>query len=398
MPIYSKKKDLPKAVVLGLGINGLGVARSLGRKGISVIGVDHRIFNLGHFSKYCRHLISPDVGKSEKFFLDFLLQIGKKSQLPAVLLPTEDIYVIFVSRHRDTLDRYYRFALPDKSLCEAVLNKYAFFELAKRHSLSVPATYSLKSIDDLKGISKNLEFPCIIKPLYSRKWKLGGLIKAVKVSSKKELIKVVEEFTLENNEIVIQELVPGKDCDQFSYAAYLNSQGECKAEFIARKIRQHPLGFGVGTLIESIHDTKVSEMGATVLRKLGVKGIAEVEFRKSEKSGELKLIEINLRPWTQNTLAAYCGMDIIYFSYLDLIGEPIPKCTSYKTGVKWINIFRDPIAAFQYVFKKEVSIMEWIRSFRKIKDFSIFATDDLFPFLFLPLYIVYYFIRGVGNE
>lgn len=398
MPIYSKRKDLPKAVVLGLGINGLGVVRSLGRKGISVIGVDHKFFNLGHFSKYCRHFISPDVGKSENKFLDFLLQVGKELPLPAVLLPTEDIYVIFISRHRDTLNRYYRFILPDKSLCEAVLNKYAFFELAKRYFLPVPATYSLKNIEELKKISKNLEFPCIIKPLYSRKWKLGGLIKAVKVSSEKELFKAVEELMFENNEIVIQELVPGKDCDQFSYAAYFDLQGECKGEFVARKIRQHPLGFGVGTLIESICDTKVSEMGQAVLRKLGVKGIAEVEFRKSEKSRELKLIEINLRPWTQNTLAAYCGVDIIYFSYLDLIGESIPKSASYKTGVKWINIFRDPIASFQYIFKKEISIMEWIKSFRKIKDFSIFAADDLLPFICLPLYLVYYFLGGVGNE
>ena len=394
----NRSDNLPKSVVLGLGISGLGVARDLGREGVSIIGIDHKTFNIGHFSRYCEHLVSPDVSKSENDFLDFLIKIGKELHSPAVLFPTEDVYVIFMSRNRDALSGYYKFIMPEKTLCEEMLNKYAFFQLAKSHSLPVPATYRLDSINALKNISKDIEFPCIIKPLFSRKWKLGGLIKAVEVNDEKELLEKAEKLISEKNEVIIQEKIPGKDRDQFSYASYFDLHGECKAEFSARKIRQHPLGFGVGTLIESINEREVSEMGRAVVRELGINGISEVEFRKSSKTGELKLIEINLRPWTQNSLAAYCDANVIYFSYLDLIGRPLPKARPYRTGIKWINIFRDPIASLQYLLKGEVSVEEWIKSFGNIRDFSIFAADDIFPFLCLPLYLAYYFIGRAGNE
>lgn len=386
----NKLKKLPTAVVLGLGITGLGASRNLGRNGIYVIGLDPVRYTLGHFSRYCRHIVTPNIENSEEKFLDFLVQIGKKMTPPGVLFPTEDKYVLFVNRNRGILQNCFRFILPEKSLCEKILNKYKFFELATQNAFPVPQTFFVKTSGELKNVSKKIKFPCMIKPLYSKKWSLGSLVKAIKLDSRKELLK--KYWNLEKDcKVIIQEIVTGKDYEQFSYSAYFNLQGRYVAGFVARKIRQSPLEFGVGTLIESANNGTVAELGKRIVKQLRIKGIAEVEFRKSDSDGKLKLIEINLRPWTQSTLAACCGLNLIYLTYLDLIGESIPNNISYRVGVKWVNIFRDTISSIQYILRGDLSLNEWGKSFIGARDFAVFAFDDILPFLCFPLHIIAYF-------
>ena len=383
----------PTVIILGMGITGLGVIRNLGRKGVRIIGMDPNPLILGRFSRYSRGVISPDVEKCEDKFLESLLKTGKKIDAPGIIFPTEDRYVNFVSKNRDTLSRYFKFPLPGKILCDEILNKYKFFKLAEQSSFSVPLTFSAKTINDVRDAASKIAFPCIIKPLYSRKWKLGGMVKALKIDNKSGLLEKGAEFMNNDSEIVIQEMVSGMDSDQFSFAAYFDLHGNFRAGFVARKVRQHPLDFGVGTLVESLHEPEVAALGESILRKIGFRGIAEVEFRKDQRDGKLKLIEINLRPWTQNSLASICGLNIIHIAYLDLAGMPLPKDVSYKDGIKWINFFRDPVASFQYILRKEMTLAGWLKSLRGVRDLSVFAPDDILPFLFLPLYIADHFIR-----
>ncbi len=45
------------AIVMHMGVNGLGITRSLGRSGVYVIGVDYNSKAVGFSSKFCRKKI-----------------------------------------------------------------------------------------------------------------------------------------------------------------------------------------------------------------------------------------------------------------------------------------------------------------------------------------------------
>jgi hypothetical protein len=63
---YIKNKDKTIAFVLKMGGTGLGVIRSLGRRGIPVIGLDPSRGAIGFFSRYCKSIACPDPENKEE--------------------------------------------------------------------------------------------------------------------------------------------------------------------------------------------------------------------------------------------------------------------------------------------------------------------------------------------
>ena len=90
--------SLPAAYVLGLYDTGLGVARSLGRRGMPVRGFDSAPDLLGSFSRFCQHQACPDPVTNSGGLVDFLLDAAKREPAPPILFPTSDAFVLFLSR------------------------------------------------------------------------------------------------------------------------------------------------------------------------------------------------------------------------------------------------------------------------------------------------------------
>lgn len=391
MKKQDKLKDFNLAVVLGLGITGLGVIRNLGRNKIHIIGVDSDPLAIASFSKYyAKRLIYNHTAVKEEF-VEYLESLGEKTNRKSVLIPTEDKYMRFVSQHSEQLEKYFIFVIPDKGLCESIMNKRLFYNLALKHDVPVPKTYFPQLENGgISSIAGQIKYPCIIKPVYSKEWDFVSTLKAIKASSPNELIDKYHEISKHNkSEVLIQEVITGNDEQQYSLCTYFNRDSKPLAAFVARKFRQDPIGFGVGTYVKSAQEPEVEQIGIDFLKKIKYKGIAEVEFKKDSRDNKFKLIEINPRSWTQNTLSTKSGVNIIYTSYLDALGKSKGQnSASYQTEVKWINIFRDFYISFQYLRKKEISLAEWIRSLKGKKEFAVFSYDDPLPFIYFPFYAV----------
>jgi hypothetical protein len=71
--------EMNSAVVTPLDEHmGLDIARSLGRRGIPVYGIDPDPEAAGRVSKYCSLIVCPDPKKSENDYLQFLVDWGKQ--------------------------------------------------------------------------------------------------------------------------------------------------------------------------------------------------------------------------------------------------------------------------------------------------------------------------------
>ena len=111
------------ALIVGGEHPGLGVARSLGRRGIPVCVVDDQQ-SVARFSKYVTHFVRVNDLRDERKTVDAVLDVGRRLNLKNwVLYPTRDETVAAFSRYRADLAEFFRVTTPDWNSTQWAWNK-----------------------------------------------------------------------------------------------------------------------------------------------------------------------------------------------------------------------------------------------------------------------------------
>jgi predicted ATP-grasp superfamily ATP-dependent carboligase len=389
MKMGSSKDGQVPVVLLGVGLPALEVARSLGRRGVEVIGVDWRAGWVSR-SRYLTRTLCP-ASESEEELRRVLDRLAGELPGRPLLMPLHDDYVLFLSRHREALGRHYRFLMPDPGLIEALVSKRGLWSVCQDTGVPLPATHFPGSAGDLPALAARLTYPCIIKPSLSSDWDrtrppmVEGPQKVVEVHSPAQLLEMKPLLAGEYGEVVIQEVIPGPDSNLYYLAAYFDRRGEPLASFVGRKLRTAPPHFGAGTYVESVCAPEVARLGLGLLKQLGYKGCGGVEFKLDPRDGLFKLIEINARFGLWDGFAAACGLDIARLAYADAVGLPLPSCDGYRAGRRWVQLDRDFWAALQYKRDGQITLARWLASLLRCRVFAPAALDDPMPWFALNL-------------
>ena len=320
---------------------GLGVARSLGERGIPVIGLSSRRTAYGNFTRYADVRRSPDSRETPEDLLAFLLRLAAELPEGGIIFPTRDDDVLFLDRFRTQLQRHYELLLPEAGPLETCLNKWETYQAAQAAGIASPRTWRISSKAELRAIMPEVTFPCVLKPIFAQHWRkkgnwqLVGRRKAVGISSPEELIAEYDQIARAESRALLQEMVPGGDDRLWIAACYVDRTARSAGGFTAQKLVQVPEMFGTGCIVQTVQRPDLLEMAAGLLEKVRFTGVAEVEF-KQDADGTYKLIEINARPWDQHRLGHTCGADVIHAAYCDLAGLPVPPLQQHSAGHKWI--------------------------------------------------------------
>lgn len=366
-----KSDSNPVAVVLGANLNGLGIMRNLGSRGIRTIAVDYRRYMIGLFSKYGEKKVS-----SKEKIIDTLKSIGAQYRNNAILFPTGDEFLDLIMQYREDLARYYHLPLPENKLLKKMLDKSEFYDLMKSLDSDIPRTWCVDDKDTLAQV----QFPCILKPAYGYRFRKYFFNKKVLVvHDLSSLKKLLEYFSMTGIKMIIQEIVPGNDENQISVAVYFDKNSVPVTSFVSRKLRQNPVGYGVGTYVEPYQEEYLETRTKTLLSSIGYKGIAEVEYRYDEKEKKYKLIEINPRSWEQNELAARMGKDVIFAAYADFAGIVQDQQETEGEKMVWVFMFRDMLSAFVYIRNGQLTLREFLKSYQIKKVPAVFRFNDPFP-------------------
>jgi D-aspartate ligase len=336
--------DYP-AVVLDLGANGIGIIRSLRRKGIQVFAYDTKPrYDIGK-TRYATCGSCPHPVFEEIQLLHFLMGIGGSLPKKAMLYAGGDDYVQFISKYREPLSKYYFFLLPDHSLIEAVLDKRLTYELANKHGVPCPKTFVIDHVDQLEPIIHELTFPCLLKPVFSIDFRKRTNKKAI-VMEHADQLREEYPFYLQFGELMIQELIPGDESRIYQVGTFFDEQMNLIGLFMGQKIHQFPPSFGSGALVLSIRNDEVIDAGVSFLKSLHFKGLANAEFKRDPRDGKLKFLEINARTWLWHSLSEPCGIDLSYLYYLSLTGQKPTQRTRQIEGIKWVYLVRDFLSRF----------------------------------------------------
>ena len=370
-----------RAVVLGMGVNGLGVARGLGEVGIRVTGVEVAGWAPEFYSRYCERLVCPSPDAEPERVLELLLAEGKRLDRPAVLLPTSDAFVRFMSRHRDELRRWFLFALPPASVLEGLVDKWLQYQMAERVGIPCPRTFHPASMAEAARIKNQIDYPAFLKPCVSHLWARVYGTKGFRIDGPTDLERRLAEIAPSGLDVIVQSIVPGPNTNHYLVRAYVDDSNRPLALFTQRKIRQYPTDFGQSTLLESVRAPDAAALGARLLERLHYRGMASIEFKRDARTGKLALIELNPRLGLKTLLAVRCGVNLPLIAYLDLTGQKPAPVTHYREGVRFVTPGKDFRAFLDYYRRGELGPLEWARSVMTARVFPYFAWRDPLPFV-----------------
>jgi D-aspartate ligase len=379
----SDRRLIPNpAIVLDLGVNGLGVVRSLGRKGVRVLAVAFTEQGVAGCSRFCEAVDLPrDAGQSE--FLSRLLALCQRLPAPPVLFPTSDESLALLSEHEQVLAPVARFVLPARRTMLDILNKDGTKRLAMECGVRIPATYCAPSFAHLCDMAPRMHYPVLFKPRNHYSCYLPGRAKNITFHEPDELAAYFAGCPQLADMGVFQEIIRGGDGHILVCAAYLNRDSEPLAVYTGRKIRQLQPDFGVTSYGISENLPEIAEMTVSFLQRMAYRGLVAVEYVEDRKTGQVSFLEINGRSYYHNALFLSCGVNLPWIAYLDAVRHPMlarevePR---QKYGRKWVDLARDA-RSFRLKHKEgQLGWGPWLRSLTQARSFAVFAFDDLGPF------------------
>ena len=384
----------PGALVVGGDYRGLGIVRSLGRRGIPVwvLGDDHLIAGTSRYAG--RRLSWPHRG-DDATKIAFLLDLAMRHDVDGwVVFPTGDETAALLARHYDVLRRWFRLTVPPWDILRWAYDKRLTHQLAADVGVDYPRTFYPESRRDLA--TPKCRFPVILKPTVKKGFNRFTHAKAWRADDVKALLSGYDAARemVSAEVIMVQELIPGGGETQFSFAA-LCQDGDPLASVTARRTRQYPVDFGrASTFVETVACADVEEPSRRLLAAMRYTGLVEIEFKLDPRDGRYKLLDLNPRAWGWHALGRRAGVDFPYLAWQLTRGETVPKLRG-RPGARWIRLIADLPAAVTEIRHGRLSPATYLRSLRGSLEFATFAFDDPLPALMdVPLLCYLAWRRG----
>lgn len=369
----------------------LNIVRALALGQVPVL-VATSIANRATFSsRYCRQAqLLPSPTRQPAAFIEALVAFGRQfGDRRPVLYYNGDSDLMSISRHRRELEPYYRFNLPDPELVEDCVDKIRFLGLADRHNLPIPRTIVYRAGGDSNpALLSGLRFPCIVKPARRGDWfasevvrRLGRPQKAIEVRNLDELEALLPLMAESAGAFVIQEQVRGAESNILSYHCYADVYGRIRGEYTGRKIRTFPSRYGVSSCVEIEDEQVVKDIGRDIVQRIGLRGVAKLDFKIDAPTGELKLLEINPRFSLWNYPGACAGVNLPLLAYRDLVDGDAGPAPRVERRVKWLELTTDVRSYLELRAQGRLAFNAWIRSLRGRRVYPIWSWRDPIPLL-----------------
>lgn len=369
-------RELPPAIVVGGAINGLSVARCLGRRGIPVFAINPP-GDPCCYSHWCRYI--SETGHNDDDVADYLL--GPRSDWLAggVLLACNDAMLQLLSRNKNELAAKFRLDLCNPSAQGILLDKLATYQAAKECGVATPRYWQVEHNEDIHTFRAELVYPLLIKPLLSHEYRKVFRGKFVLANNFDETLQAFSKLAAANVPAMLVEQIPGPDDLLCSYYTYLDEQDRPLFDFTKRVIRRYPVGSGYGCYHITDWLPELREPSLRLFRQVGLRGLGNVEYKRDPRDGQLKLIECNARFTGGNGLVADSGYDLASFVYNRILGLPTKPFGKFQIGKRlWYPV--EDFHAFRQLRKRgEITWWQWLKSIAHFQTLPYLRWYDPWP-------------------
>ena len=312
--------------------SALALTRSLGRAGHRVIACSTRRRSISGASRYsATTTLVPSPLNDPAAFANEISNVVRRESADVLIPVSEASLLALLPKREELRPCVVPFASAERfaDICD----KSRVLAAATRHGIAVPDQHRLDSISDLARLDGNLNFPLVVKP--SRSVADAGSTRlksgAAHARDRSALDAALNRIPPAAYPVLLQERIIGSGIGVF----VLLWNGQLRAAFAHRRIREKPPSGGVSVVSESIAlDPDLLARSVALLRDFDWQGVAMVEYKLDQKTNIPYLMEVNGRFWGSLQLAIDAGVDFPNLLVAAACGEPTPPIGDYKLGVR----------------------------------------------------------------
>lgn len=356
------------------------VLRGLAKENLSVVfGTDYDK-GKGLYSKYVnKKFIHSSFNSDPQKFIDDTIEAIKKFS-PDVYIPTgEEILVVSKNISRFT-ELGIKVPIASYDTLIKLDDKSSATEIARQIDIPVPITIVPSSMIEIESFIAEHGHPVIFKKNVSSSAK--GVYYLREAFRKQSVVEFLKKHQLRFGEFQLQKVVIGTGYG----VSLLMNNGELRALFTHKRLRERIVTGGPSTLRMSTGNSMLEDHAVKLLSSVKFHGVAMVEFKYNEETGESWFLEVNPRFWGSVGLAVQAGVNFPYLLYKMAVDGDIPIQTQYKKDlkIKWLR--GDISAVINDVFASK-NPSHFFRLFEKCDGFDDFYKDDPLPF-FAMVYLM----------
>lgn len=273
-------------LLLGCGTQGLVMVRYLKKSGFGVYLLGEKS-NYADTSRYVDRVLHTKYKPSAFEYLSDVLNIIKECHI-STIIPMGDTLSEFISRNKETLERYVQIRMPDIADFIRATDKNQLMALCKEKGY--PQPYTINTIDDISKVEKSgIPFPLLIKPNIT-----CGARGMTLVHNYDELLEKLPEIQAEYGDCHLQQYVKQGGA-QVEVQLYIDDNRKLVNSSVIYKYRWYPEKGGSSCCAKSVKNEKIVDILYHLLLDLNWVGFADFDTIEDPDTGELLIMELNPR-------------------------------------------------------------------------------------------------------
>jgi predicted ATP-grasp superfamily ATP-dependent carboligase len=302
------------AIVVGAGINGLGVVRSLARAGVPTWLIDVHRDDPGMWTRYGRKVKFQSLSGTQ--FVTSLLKLRNQFHTNPVLFVTQEKSVETVIENIPAIGAAYRLSIPEPQLMKQLMDKVLFQRIAEERGFPIPHAVYLRGVEDIAA-ADDITFPCILKPAvktleYQARFKKGYRVESM--AALRDLLSQIGHSA----DMIAQEWIEGGDDQIFFCLQFRARERGTLASFVGRKLRSWPPAVGgTASCVPARECQKqLTDLTNAFFEAVGFFGMGSMEYKRDARTGRFMMVEPTVgRTDFQQEVATLNGINIPLAAY-----------------------------------------------------------------------------------
>ncbi|THE09149.1 carbamoyl phosphate synthase-like protein [Bacillus timonensis] len=301
-------------IILGASIGVYSTARSFHEAyGVISISVCRYLTGQINHSEIIVPIVESNM-EDEEVLLECLNKITQTyANTPKMIIGSDEWHIEMIVNLRDKLDNSWIIPYTDKNKLQRVIDKTNFYDLCDELDVDYPKYISLEN-KQLLNNNLPFPFPVVVKPtsrvLYES-LKFTGKMKVFTAHDREELDGIISLLRDAgyNENLVIQEYVPGDDTAMHILTLYIGQDGQTKlASFGQTLLEDHtPGGIGNPLAIRTFRNDEVIKQAEKITKYVGYVGFANFDLKYDVRDGKYKFFELNPRLGRSNYYLTAAG-------------------------------------------------------------------------------------------
>lgn len=343
-------------IVLGTGLNTYAVARSLHEAfGVRTLAIGRFPLRETADSAIIDVRTFRDLNRPERV-IEVLEELAVEfAGRTLLLIANVEYYISIVMDHRERLERNFTIPLVPAEVAERLLNKADFYRTCDELGVAHPVTRVFGQADVAAGLPHGLPFafPVIVKPSDTDIWgrmHFTGKEKVYLADDAAELQRIADTIYAAGyeDELIVQEYLAGGDSVMRVVNTYSDRKGTMRALSAAQIVLsvRNPETLGNYNAVATVHDAALTEQIRHLLDSVGYVGPANFDVMIDRRTGESKLLEVNLRLGAASYYSTAAGVNLPACIVDDFVhGKEIAERVSTEQRL-WVNVPRWAVRAF----------------------------------------------------